>query len=331
MATAPFLPSRYEDLDDAFRGRLRPVKPLIGLVKQAAGGIRVNGGIRFIPVYGQSGSGKTCAAQELSTHLPECEVFTLSRDEITSHEVLETAIRNRWARRAQPKLQVGIVDQYEEHVARKADIPTQFIESLSLLDRSVGRDTPTLFIWLTTSKSFQKELADATSRNARILLARSFEVEGPDKQEWPAIIEETFAFHNHGTGLADYDILTDDLEEIAYVSGTIGQAIEEVGRRLGTYTPELQDISEYQVVMVWPVTGTRIDRVLSFTNPREGYKLDWGAFYKGHDHDAHVSLPFHAFNRARLYFDVRLVPIAVADLHPLCQNLDDGAAALAPS
>ena len=301
------------------------------LVKQAAAGMAVSGGIRFLPIYGQSGSGKTSAAQELSTHLPECEVFTLTREAIESQESLNAAVHAQWKRRLPPKLLIAVVDQYEENVARRTDVPTRFVEALSLLDRGELRTNPTLFLWLTTSKEFQGDLAEATSRNERILVARSFEIAGPVQAAWPQIIEETFEFHNHGQMLADFDVLRDDLDEISYASGTIGQAIEEVGRRLGPHASRLQDISDYQVVMAWPVTGSRIDRILAFTLPGDGYKLDWNAFYRAHDQNAHVSLPFHALNRARLYFDVRLVPIAVADLHALSHDLENIGAPLAPS
>jgi hypothetical protein len=209
----------------------------------------VSGGIRFLPIYGQSGSGKTSAAQELSTHLPECEVFTLTREAIESQESLNAAVHAQWKRRLPPKLLIAVVDQYEENVARRTDVPTRFVEALSLLDRGELRTNPTLFLWLTTSKEFQGDLAEATSRNERILVARSFEIAGPVQAAWPQIIEETFEFHNHGQMLADFDVLRDDLDEISYASGTIGQAIEEVGRRLGPHASRLQDISDYQVVM----------------------------------------------------------------------------------
>lgn len=322
------LPSRYEDLDQAFRGRLRPVQPLIRLVKQAAASMSVTGGIRFIPIYGQSGSGKTCAAQELATHLPETEVFTLSREAIESPLMLDSVIHEQWNKPRPPKLLIAVIDQYEESVARRGDVPTQFVESLSLLDRSDLRHNPTLFIWLTTSRKFQTQLADATSRNERILTAPTFEVSGPERDEWPGIIEETFEFHNRSKPLADFSVLADDLDEVSYASGTIGQAIGEVGRRLGAHVDELHDISEYQVVMLWPVTGTRIDRVAGFTNVLDGYKLDWGTWYRSFGEADRAGLPFDAYNRARLYFDMRLVPIAVADLHRLCLNLDDDEATL---
>jgi hypothetical protein len=322
VAMTVVLPSRYEDLAPEFRGRLRPVEPLINLVKQAEGSMAVSGGIRFLPIYGQSGSGKTSAVQELATHLPECDVFALPRETIGNQFALDKAIHDRWKTRKQPKLLVAVVDQYEEAVARRAEIPTQFVESLSLLDRSEIRHFPTLFVWLTTSRDFQAELAGATTRNERILVTRSFEVSGPEKEDWPDIIEETFEFHNHDTALAEYDVLRDDLEEIAYASGTIGQAILEVGRRLALKRDQLRDISEYQVVMVWPVDGSRIDRVTAFTNQAQGYKLDWNAFYQSFDESSRHSLPFHAYNRTRLYFDVRLVPVAIADLHRLALRLD---------
>ena len=76
--------------------------------------------------------------------------------------------------------------------------------------------------------------------------------------------------------------------------------------------------------MLWPVTdGLRIARVSGFTNAREGYKLDWNAFYRTLNDDDKRTLSLTGLNRARLYFDVRLVPIAAADLHALCADLNE--------
>ena len=101
-------------------------------------------------------------------------------------------------------------------------------------------------------------------------------------------------------------------------------AIETVGEMLGPKMSGLQDLSEYQVMILWPVTdGLRIQRILSFTNPRDGYMLNWGAFYRELSQDDINTLPLGAYNRARLYFDVRLVPIAAADLQPLCKDLSE--------
>ncbi|MFC7918519.1 hypothetical protein [Streptomyces cinereoruber] len=197
------------------------------------------------------------------------------------------------------------------------------MERLSLLDRGELRQRPILFLWLTTSREFQSDLAKATSRNERILLSPNFELAGPPRNDWAEILEETFAFHNKSQPLADYEVLTSDVNEIADKAPTIGRSIELVGDRLASYTTELHDISRYQVVMLWPVTdGLRITRVAGFTNARDGYKLDWNAFYRELNEDDRQTLPLSELNRARLYFDVRLVPIAAADLHPLCRDLE---------
>lgn len=75
--------------------------------------------------------------------------------------------------------------------------------------------------------------------------------------------------------------------------------------------------------MLWPVTdGIRIQRIQSFTHPRDGYKLNWGAFWRELNPEDRAQLPLEQFNRARLYFDVRLVPIAVGDLAPVGRNLE---------
>lgn len=79
---------------------------------------------------------------------------------------------------------IPIIDQFEENVAGKENIPTQFVEFISLFDRNELKNIPTIFIWLTTSKDFQTSLVTATSRNKRILLDEKFEIIGPKKEQW---------------------------------------------------------------------------------------------------------------------------------------------------
>jgi len=225
---------------------------------------------------------------------------------------------------APEQLLIAVVDQYEEAVAERGGIPTAFVETLSLLDRGELRSLPVLFIWLTTSKDFQALLASATSRNRRILVSADFELVGPTIADWPQIIEETFRFHNQDKDLADYEILDSDLRQISQGEDSIGDAIEIAGERLFTYVHSLHDLSTYQVVMLWPVSdGLRIQRIQQFSDTRQGYKLDWNAWYRQLNPDDQRQLPLREFNRARLYFDMRLVPVSVADLHPLCRHLSN--------
>lgn len=319
--TVPVLPSRYEDLATAFRGRLRPVPSLNDLVNTAYRTMRVSGGIRFLPLFGLSGSGKTSAALELATHLPQCDVFKLEREQMESREALEAKLAERLRVPSRPEMLVAVVDQYEE-AGSETELPKKFVETLSLIDRAESRH-PTLVIWLTTTREFQKELVEATSRNTRILLSSDFELQGPPEHEWPAIIEETFEFHNHERPLADYGVLPENVQAAALASPSLGTAIESLGGRLSEEVASLHDLSRYRVVMLWPVTDAlRITRVQSFTNAREGYRLNWNAWYQQLNQDDRRQLQLDALNRARLYFDMRLVPIAAADLHPLCRDLD---------
>ena len=316
------LPSRYEDLDTAYRGRLIPDKSLLALVNKAKKSMDIVGGIRFLPIYGQSGAGKSCAAREISTHMPSVYTFVLTRDEVESKEALLERIHKE-NKKGKGKLLVAIIDQFEENVSGKERIPTQFVEHISLLDRDQLRKIPILFIWLTTSKSFQLQLAEATSRNKRILVQKDFEIVGPDRDNWAKIIEETFAFHNAEKSLADYQILNSDIGNIADETSSIGTAIQEVGDLLANSQENMQDLSEYEVVIMWPVAdSTRNQRVLQFSNPREGYKLTWEAFYNQLNDDDKRQLPLKELNRSRLYFDVRIIPIRAADLHKLCLHLE---------
>lgn len=317
------LPSRYEDLDPAFRGRLLPNRPLLDLVQTAFSGMTISGGIRFLPIFGDSGVGKSSAAFELGTHLPELYVEKLALDVIDNPSLLIPAL-DAALKRAKGRRLVVVIDQYEEVAAQRSAVPSTFIEALSLLDRNRTRTDQILFLWLTTSKEFRSELVQATSRNRRILLSSEFEVSGVPVEDWPKTIQETFRFHNQDRDLSDYEVLTIDLVEIADSADTLGTAIEMTGKRLSSYNPTLHDLSNYLVVMLWPVTdGHRITRVSQFTDPRQGYKLDWNAWYRQLNQDEQTKLPLREYNKARLYFDVRLIPIAAADLHPLCRDLDD--------
>ncbi len=124
--------------------------------------------------------------------------------------------------------------------------------------------------------------------------------------------------------LADYQLLENDLETVSKRAATIGEAIEDVGRRLSAFTPELQDISRYQVMMLWPVTdATRISRIHQFTDARQGYKLNWSAWYQSLNQEEQKSIYLRELNRSRLYFDMRLVPIAAADLQGIYRPQDD--------
>lgn len=318
------LPSRYEDLDEGFRGRLRPIPALLELIQRARNGMSVNGGIRFVPIFGRSGSGKSSAAREIGTHMPEVSVLTLSRDDIESLEYLRQTLSRNVVRTPLAQVRVAVIDQYEEVVAAKEEVPSRFVEWLSLIDRdSEFNRHGWVFVWLTTSRAFRDLLVAATTRNRRVLLAKDFEISGPPKADWGAIIEDTFEFHNGGKPLADFGLLPADVHDAVVEADTIGATIESIGQGVGARFQALQDISAYQVVMLWPVTdGQRISTLLRFVDGREGYRLDWNAWYRELNEVDRLQLPLAAFNRARLYFDVRLVPVAAADLEKLCVDLD---------
>lgn len=293
--------------------------------------MEINGGIRFFPIFGESGSGKTSAALEIGTHLPDLHVEQLPRHAIENPAALNGAL-SAMVNRAKGKRIVAVVDQYEEVAAQKTNIPSGFVETLSLLDRAKPTPHPTLFIWLTTSKEFRGALEAATSRNKRILAQNDFEISGLPRSEWPGIIEETFRFHNYNRTLSDYEIIDVDLNAISDDEPTLGSAIEVTGQRLAQYATRLHDLSAYQVVMLWPVTdGLRITRIQQFTDPRSGYKLNWDAWYRQLNLDDQAQLPLREYNKTRLYFDVRLVPLAAADLYPLCRDLENDNYALGSS
>lgn len=93
--------------------------------------------------------------------------------------------------------------------------------------------------------------------------------------------------------------------------------------KLSDNIEDIQNLSEYQIILMWPVAdGLRNQRVMQFSKPREGYKFNWDAWYSQLNDDDKQQLPLKELNRTRLYFDLRVIPIRVADLHPLCRNLD---------
>ena len=318
---SPRLPSRYEDLDAGFKGSLRPNENLIEKTKAAFKSIAVTGGIRFLPIFGLSGSGKSCATLELSTHLPEIDVVKLESAVIEDPSKLGSAFSEKTFLENRKPL-VAVVDQFEEAAKGREQIPTQFVEKLAALDASF-KERPVLVIWLTTSEDFRDQLVAATKRRSRILVEASFEIVGPARSAWAEIISDTFSYHNSGRELADFEILDSTIDTIATDSETIGSAIEGVARKLADASPDLVDLSDYQVVMLWPVTdGQRIQTLNTFSSPRQGYKVNWYAFYNQLNSNDKKQLPLEGLNKARLYFDLRLVPIAAADLAGICTPLN---------
>lgn len=318
----PALPSRYEDLSIGFRGRLQPNQELIALISATFRKKSITGGIGFLPIFGESGSGKTSATMELGTHLPDIYVYKLPGDALESKSsILKSVLEARIDADSRPI--VAVVDQFEESVATKLEIPTSFVESISLLDRGELKDGGVIFVWLTTSPEFRELLTRATSRNSRILVSPDFTIRGPDKAEWPEIVKDTFAAHNYDAPLSDYDILPGDVVEISKRKSTLGDTIEAVADKLVSDVPEFQNLAEYRVCMLWPVTdGARINLIHQFTEPKQGYMLNFDAWYRSLNKLDAETLPLHAFNRARLYFDLRLIPIAAADLQPICGSID---------
>lgn len=105
------LPARYEDLDQAFRGKLVPNQELMALINRSYKSMKISGGIRFLPVFGESGVGKSCATRELGTHMPDIKTFVLTRQEIESSEDLLRRIKEE-RNNTDKQLLVAIIDQY---------------------------------------------------------------------------------------------------------------------------------------------------------------------------------------------------------------------------
>ena len=170
------LPSRYEDLEEAYRSRLVPNADLNQLVQKAIKSMSISGGIRFLPIYGKSGSGKSCASREINRHLPETHVFLLTRDEIEDGDKLLARVNKE--RQNDARCFIGVIDQFEEQVSGKENIPSQFIEKISIFDRSHLKNVPVLFVWLTTNRDFQSKLQESTSRNQYLSQKKGVKREG---------------------------------------------------------------------------------------------------------------------------------------------------------
>lgn len=83
--------------------------------------------------------------------------------------------------------------------------------------------------------------------------------------------------------------------------------------------------------MIWPVSdGIRLQRIQQFSEPRQGYRVNWNAWHRQMS-SVLRNAPIVEMNKARLYFDLRLIPIQAADLHQLFRDLDDSAPKLGKS
>jgi hypothetical protein len=314
------LPNRYEDLDPAFHGKLVPDRNFIAIVNDAFKSMQMGGGVRFLPVYAPSGTGKSSATFALQRHLQELKVIKLPKSVVLDQATLRTFILDQVAQAADKK-PVFVVDNYEfpTEVVSKS-----FVELVSEMDRDELRTRPTLFVWISHEAKNMSALVDAAQMNKRLYLTTGFEILGPNRNsDWADVIEETFRFHNNNISLADSGVTRQDIDKIVKSAPSLGEAISVVGGRVKTR--DLRDMSKYRVILLWPFTdGVGLNVIRQFSDPRQGYKLDWSAFEKHFNKKDLEQLPLAELNQARMQFDFRLVPIRAADVQQFCGGNESG-------
>lgn len=330
------LPSRFENLDPRFHVHLIPDRPLLNVTRSTIAAMHVAGGVRLLPVYGASGSGKTSAAMQLRSLSTEFQVFALEHD-LISQGGLAQAVKREQNRRPGERACVGIIDQYEESVGDRNELVARFVGQLTSLDRSEIVQRPTLILWLTPSKEFQAALVEsAREKNARLVSVDDFILQGPPRAEWAGIIDRTFEFHNAGMSLADVGFVRPQLDDAVDKSDTLGESINRVGEQLVTAFPVSNDLEQYRVIILWPVADTlSLSRVISLSDAREGYSFNWNKWYWELNLRDRAQLPHEALNLTRILVDLRVVPLPVGQMHPSFINLDAphpalSAGALAP-
>ncbi|WP_417289106.1 hypothetical protein, partial [Corynebacterium variabile] len=207
------LPTRYEALHKklggaVFRLLAKPSRQTLDLFEDAYGIVTsIEQGL-FLPIYADSGTGKTTLANNLSYFLPESFTPTLNLppvDSITAEFLLES-------------LDAFITSELEPSDSRIIPVNIDDRESRPTTDEEAshikrflrsGDGARCLVIWPETNLDTSKQIAKRYSLiSGSVPLDIPLEVKGPDKELWPSLAEHTLQLAN--------DI--DSLEEIVSLS-----------------------------------------------------------------------------------------------------------------
>lgn len=222
------LPSRYEPLVakiglEVLNLLLPPTKSTIDVLEEAAEAIRTLGEGLFLPIYADSGTGKTTLAENLTTFLGRSFTKTLTYIGDVSAEKLQTELSS-FVRDVAPN-DSRVIPVNVDHREGRPATHEEVSEIKRFLRQGIGQRV--LLIWPETAQAKAEEMSEAYRQIAGVVpLDLPIKVAGPPVGAWSDLAAQTLQLANQVDSLeelvdlAEYDTsgfrsLGDFLKQIA--------------------------------------------------------------------------------------------------------------------
>lgn len=231
------LPSRYESLIAAVGSNIarllvEPSDATIDSLRQAALHIRSRSRGLFLPIFADSGTGKTTLVSNLSAWIPDeyGPTARLAGGEISAdrlRQVISATVQEHGLPVNDSRILVINVDD------RESDPPTdkELAQIKSFVRESgegaSGLGSRTLVVWPETSREIAERMAeDYEQRAGKSPVAIPVRVEGPRRETWPALAVATLKLVNSMERLEDLGVRPDSYAPEQF--GTVGDFLDRV-------------------------------------------------------------------------------------------------------
>lgn len=242
------LPSRYESLVAAVGVEIAgllvaPSEETLDIFRQAALHVRSRGRGLFLPMYADSGTGKTTLVSNLAIWLAEeyGPTVRLAGGEVSAdrlRQAVDATVQEHGLPLNDKRIHVINIDD------RESDPPTD--KELSQIKSFVresgsgseGMGSRTLVVWPETSREIAATMADAyVKRSGRSPIEIPAKVDGPSRDTWPGLAVATLKLVNSIDRLDTIGVNPHDYDPEAYP--TIGDFLDEISNDFVKFLDEL--------------------------------------------------------------------------------------------
>lgn len=276
------VPARYEKLHEAIGSDVvklltHPQGSIDALELLALSSIKTQEGM-LVPVFGQTGAGKTTLAENLDFFLPERFTATVTHDGPVTFDALRKTV-DEFRQRVSPAPTKTIPINIDH---REGAPPSD--EELSALKRFLRTyQLPTLVLWLETDQKRATEIATRyRGITGTAIVDLPLSVEGPDRSTWQSVALSTIELCNPipASQLADLGI--DPRDYNLSLSPSLGEFLKRLAIDFARLVHSHQVATKRPVSLLVVFASEALDRgtLPSFTQGGEAGLLDSHALLK---------------------------------------------------
>jgi hypothetical protein len=260
------LPDRYEVLEkllgpDVVQILIPPAEAVCDSLQSLALTINSRQEGQFVPVYGESGVGKTTLISNLIQFFPESFIPTLTFSGDVSYESLSDELQYFCKQIQMPNNESRIIPINIDHREAHPPSDAELAEIKRFLRTRIGNALPTIF-WPETNLANSKKMAERYKEiSGSSLLELPLVAEGPPRETWIGIAVDTMRLVNDIDNLSDLGVDPRNYKPEEFA--TLGAFLRQISSDFNAMVLSLRKEARKQIGLVIVfVSGSRNPGVL---------------------------------------------------------------------